>query len=417
MRTVAVIGGGASGMMAAVTAASGGAHVILLEHKDRIGKKILSTGNGRCNFTNTHQEPICYHSEDPLFPWEVVERFNAQAVISFFLQMGVYSKNRNGYIYPNSDQASAVLDAFRMELDRLKVEIRTGIECREIRPGKKGFTILTDQEPVRADRVILCAGSKAAPATGSDGSGYDLAKNLGHRILPVLPALTALKCEEKFFKSIAGVRANGSVSIWSDGECIAKDTGEIQLTDYGISGIPVFQVSRYASKLLYEKKETDAVLDFMPDFTKAQTNAFLRARAQTRPDKSAEMFLIGLFHKKLCDLWIRLSKIPRQRKAGELTADEIACLTDLIKVFRVRIRETNSYDKAQVCCGGIDTREVDPETLESVYVPGLYFAGEILDVDGMCGGYNLTFAWASGYAAGRSAAVEGQSQLSKKRQN
>ncbi len=417
MRTVAVIGGGASGMMAAVTAASGGAHVILLEHKDRIGKKILSTGNGRCNFTNTHQEPICYHSEDPLFPWEVVERFNAQAVISFFLQMGVYSKNRNGYIYPNSDQASAVLDAFRMELDRLKVEIRTGIECREIRPGKKGFTILTDQEPVRADRVILCAGSKAAPATGSDGSGYDLAKKLGHRILPVLPALTALKCEEKFFKSIAGVRANGSVSIWSDGECIAKDTGEIQLTDYGISGIPVFQVSRYASQLLYEKKETDAVLDFMPDFTKAQTNAFLRARAQTRPDKSAEMFLIGLFHKKLCDLWIRLSKIPRQRKAGELTGDEIACLTDLIKDFRVRIRETNSYDKAQVCCGGIDTREVDPETLESVYVPGLYFAGEILDVDGMCGGYNLTFAWASGYAAGRSAAVEGQSQLSKKRQN
>ena len=403
MRTVAVIGGGASGMMAAVTAASEGARVILLEHKDRIGKKILSTGNGRCNFTNIHQEPICYHSEDPLFPWEVVEKFNAQAVISFFFQLGVYSKNRNGYIYPNSDQASAVLDAFRMELDRLKVEIRTGVECREIRPGKKGFTILTDQEPVRADRVILCAGSKAAPTTGSDGSGYDLAKKLGHRILPVLPALTALKCEEKFFKSIAGVRANGSVSIWSGGECIAKDTGEIQLTDYGISGIPVFQVSRYASKLLYEKKETDAVLDFMPDFTKTQTDAFLRARAKTRPDKSAEMFLIGLFHKKLCDLWIRLSEIPRQRKTGELTEDEIARLTDLIKEFRVRVRETNPYDKAQVCCGGVDTREVDPETLESVYVPGVYFAGEILDVDGMCGGYNLTFAWASGYVAGKAA--------------
>ena len=416
MRTVAVIGGGASGMMAAVTAA-GGAHVILLEHKDRIGKKILSTGNGRCNFTNIHQEPICYHSEDPLFPWKVVEKFNAQAVISFFLQLGVYSKNRNGYIYPNSDQASAVLDAFRMELDRLKVEIRTGVECREIRPGKKGFTILTDQEPVRADRVILCAGSKAAPTTGSDGSGYDLAKKLGHRIIPVLPALTALKCEEKFFKSIAGVRANGSVSIWSEGECIAKDTGELQVTDYGISGIPVFQVSRYASKLLYEKKETEAVLDFMPDFTKEQINAFLRARAKTRPDKSAEMFLIGLFHKKLCDLWIRLSEIPRQRKAGELTEDEIARLTGLIKEFRVRVRETNPYDKAQVCCGGVDTREVNPETLESVYVPGVYFAGEILDVDGMCGGYNLTFAWASGYVAGRATVVEGQSQLSKKRQN
>lgn len=417
MRTVAVIGGGASGMMAAETAASEGARVILLEHKDRIGKKILSTGNGRCNFTNIHQEPICYHSEDPLFPWRIVERFNAQDVISFFLQLGVYSKNRNGYIYPNSDQASAVLDAFRMELDRLKVEIRTGVECREIRSGKKGFTVLTDQEPVRADRVILCTGSKAAPTTGSDGSGYDLAKKLGHRIIPVLPALTALKCEEKFFKSIAGVRVNGSVSIWSDGECIAKDTGEIQLTDYGISGIPVFQVSRYASQLLYKKKETEAVLDFMPDFTKAQTNAFLRARAKTRPEKTADMFLIGVFHKKLCDLWLRLSEIPRQRRAGELTEDEIARLTDLIKAFRVRVRETNPYDKAQVCCGGVDTKEIDPETLESVCVPGVYFAGEILDVDGMCGGYNLTFAWASGYVAGRAASVEGQSQLSKKRQN
>ena len=417
MRTVVVIGGGASGMMAAVTAAAGGAHVILLEHKDRIGKKILSTGNGRCNFTNIHQEPICYHSENPLFPWKVIQKFDAQAAISFFLQLGVYSKNRNGYIYPNSDQASAVLDAFRMELDRLGVEIRTGVACREIRPGKKGFTVLTDRQPVRADKVILCTGSKAAPVTGSDGSGYDLAKNLGHRILPVLPALTALQCEEKFFKSIAGVRVNGTVSIWSDGACIAKDTGELQITDYGISGIPVFQVSRYASKLLYAKKEVEAVLDFMPDFTEEQMCLFLRARANTRPEKSAEMFLIGLFHKKLCDLWIRLTKIPRQKTSGDLTDDEIRRLSHMIKEFRVRIIGTNSYDKAQVCCGGVDTREIDQATLESVYVPGLYFAGELLDVDGMCGGYNLTFAWASGYAAGMAAAVEGQSQLSKKRQN
>ena len=315
------------------------------------------------------------------------------------------SKNRNGYIYPNSDQASAVLDAFRMELDRLGVDIRTGVACREIRPGKKGFTVLTDRQPVRADKVILCTGSKAAPVTGSDGSGYDLAKNLGHRILPVLPALTALQCEEKFFKSIAGVRVNGTVSIWSDGACIAKDTGELQITDYGISGIPVFQVSRYASKLLYAKKEVEAVLDFMPDFTEEQMYAFLRTRANTRPEKSAEMFLIGLFHKKLCDLWIRLVKIPRQKTSGDLTDDEIRRLSHMIKEFRVRIIGTNSYDKAQVCCGGVDTREIDQATLESVYVPGLYFAGEILDVDGMCGGYNLTFAWASGYAAGMAAAA------------
>ena len=229
MRTVVVIGGGASGMMAAVAAASSGAQVTILEHKDRIGKKILSTGNGRCNFTNIHQEPVCYHSDNPLFPWSVVEKFDAQDVIAFFLKLGIYSKNRNGYIYPNSDQASAVLDAFRMELERLKVNICTDTECREIRPGRKGFSVATNRNTFRADRVILCAGSKAAPVTGSDGSGYDLAKKLGHSILPVLPALTALRCEGKFFKSIAGVRVYGTAAVWSEGECIAKTQGKFRL--------------------------------------------------------------------------------------------------------------------------------------------------------------------------------------------
>lgn len=247
MRTITVIGGGASGMMAAITAAGEGARVTLLEHKDRIGKKILSTGNGRCNFTNTHQEPICYHSENFLFPWEIVSRFNVQDTVSFFLQLGVYSKNRNGYLYPNSDQASAVLDALRMELKRLKIDVRTETHCREIIPGKKGFRILTDQGNFSSQRVILCAGSKAAPSTGSDGSGYDLAKRLGHHMIPVLPALVQLRCSERFFKQIAGVRTNGTVSVWADGQCLARDGGEIQLTAYGISGIPVFQVSRYAA--------------------------------------------------------------------------------------------------------------------------------------------------------------------------
>lgn len=406
MRTVVVIGGGASGMMAAVTAASCGARVTILEHKDRIGKKILSTGNGRCNFTNIHQEPLCYHSDNPLFPWSVVQKFDAQAVIAFFLKLGVYSKNRNGYIYPNSDQASAVLDAFRMELERLKVNVCTDTECREIRPGRKGFAVVTNRKTFHADKVILCAGSKAAPQTGSDGSGYDLAKMMGHRILPVLPALTALRCEEKFFKSVAGVRVGGTAAVWSEGVCIARDTGEIQLTDYGISGIPAFQVSRYASKLLYEGKNVEAVLNFMPDFTKDQMKAFLKKRAQIRPEKRADMFLIGLFHKKLCDLWIRILKIPGEKPAGEFTDKEIGEIVSLIMEFRVRIIGTNSFDKAQVCRGGIDTSEVNPATMESVYVPGLYFAGEILDVDGMCGGYNLTFAWASGYTAGRAAAVD-----------
>ena len=224
-------------------------------------------------------------------------------------------------------------------------------------------------------------------------------------MIPVLPALVQLKCGENFFKQIAGVRANGTVSVWADGQCLARDTGEIQLTNYGISGIPVFQVSRYAAQALYEKRAVAAELDFMPDFTAEQMETFLKTRASARPGKSAEEFLIGLFHKKLSDLWIRLSGIPRTKRAGELTEEEIRKLCSLTKCFCVTVTETNSYDQAQVCCGGIDTSGVDPETLESRFVPGLYFAGEILDVDGMCGGYNLQWAWSSGYVAGRSAAV------------
>ena len=415
MRTVTVVGGGASGMMAAITAAECGVRVILLEHNARVGKKILSTGNGRCNFTNIHQEPLCYRSEDPLFPWGIIQKFSAQDTIAFFLKLGIYSKNRNGYLYPNSDQASAVLDVLRMELSRLNVDVRTEQECLEIRPvhpsrGKHssqedsaGFSVRTDKETFFTDRVILCAGSKAAPSSGSDGSGYSLAKKLGHHLIPVLPALVQLRCRENFFKSIAGVRADGKVSVFAGEELLASDRGEIQLTDYGISGIPVFQVSRFVSRALYEKEVT-VRLDFMPDHTQEQFAQFLKSRIRMRPDKTLEQFFTGLFHKKLSDLWIRLSGIPRTKTVEKLTEDEIETLVRLVKQFRVTVLRTNSFEQAQVCCGGVDTAEVNPDTLESLLVPGLYFAGEILDVDGMCGGYNLQWAWSSGHRAGEEAA-------------
>lgn len=404
MRTVIVVGGGASGMMAAIAAASKGGRVTLLEHKERVGKKLLSTGNGRCNFTNTHQEPIFYHSHNALFPWGIIEKFHVQDTISFFLTLGIYSKNRNGYLYPASDQASSVLDVLRTELDRLNVEIQTGVHCTQISPQKSGFLVHAKREGIscdlHADKVILCTGSKAAPVTGSDGSGYNLAEQLGHRILPVLPALVQLRCEGKFFKSISGVRVNGGVSIYANEECIVRDSGEIQITEYGISGIPVFQVSRYASQMLYRKKKVEAELDFMPDFTQEQLRAFLDSRIRMRPEKSMDQFLIGMFHKKLAQLWIKMSSIPREKKAEQLTVEERMKLVRLIKCFRVTVTGTNSFEQAQVCCGGVDTDQVDSETLESKLVPGLYFAGEILDVDGICGGYNLQWAWASGHVAG-----------------
>lgn len=404
MRKIAVIGGGASGLMAAITAASHNAEVIIIEHKDRVGKKILSTGNGRCNFTNLSQEPVCYHSENVHFPWKILEKFNVQQTISFFLGLGIYSKNRNGYLYPQSDQASAVLDVLRIEAARLGITIMTDTNCEKIRPVKKGFQIDTGMRVISVDKVILAAGSKAAPVSGSDGSGYTLAKKLGHRIVPVLPSLVQLRCKENFYKAIAGIRVNGSVAIYVDGECQAKDQGEIQLTNYGISGIPVFQVSRYAAIGLYEKKQVMAVLDFMPDFQEEQFRTFLKMRIATRPHKTMEEFFIGLFHKKLSDLWLKLARVERTKAVGKCTEEEISRMIGLMKRFKTEVIETNSFEQAQVCRGGVDTMEVNPDTLESKYIPGLYFAGEILDVDGICGGYNLQWAWSSGYVAGKEAA-------------
>ena len=392
MRKVAIIGAGAAGMTAAITAASNGAEVVVLEHMDRVGKKILSTGNGRCNFTNTYQDRSCYHSDNESFPWKIIEKFNAEQIIKLFEELGVYAKNRNGYMYPYSDQASSVTEALKMELERLQIDVRLQTECTNIFPRKKGFTLQIVKDgkkgKIYADHVILCTGSRAFPASGSDGSGYDLAKKLGHKIIPVLPALVQLRCEEKFFKSIAGVRVQGTVSIWSENQCLAKDTGELQLTNYGISGIPVFQVSRYAAIALYKKKKVQAILDFMPEFSEDELEKFLIKRAKMRPYKRADQFFTGL---------------SKEKKVGVFAEKEIQQLVRLIKNFKVIVTETNSYEQAQVCRGGIDTKDVHPDTLESRYVPGLYFAGEILDVDGMCGGYNLTWAWASGAVSGREA--------------
>lgn len=400
-KQVVIIGGGASGLVAAISAAREGAQVTILEHMDRVGKKILSTGNGRCNMTNLVMEAECYRSSQPDFPMQVIDRFSIWDTLTFFDELGIITKNKNGYIYPNSEQASAVLDTLCMEIRHLGIDVRTGVQVRSVRKKKKGgFAVMTDRGEVSGDVLILAAGSKAAPKTGSDGSGYGLAKSLGHRIIPPLPALVQLRCAGKFFKQIAGVRCEARVTLLVDGRAAADDLGEVQLTDYGISGIPTFQVSRYASVALAQKKKVTAVLDFLPSKTEEEADHFIRQRAELVSYRASGEMLTGVVHKKLAAVLLKMAGAPMDVSVGEVPPAVWERLARLLKGFSVEVTASNSFEQAQVCCGGVDVRDVDPATMESRLVPGLYLAGELLDVDGICGGYNLQWAWSTGMIAG-----------------
>ena len=268
-KRVIIIGGGAAGSMAALTAAQNGADVLLLEQNEIIGRKILSTGNGRCNFTNRFQDPSCYRSDNSGFAWKSIGKFSEPETTSFFKNLGIYPKDKNGYLYPWSEQASAVREALESALKLAKIRIHTGVRVFGIIPKKNGFQISFSKDGkkgmISGEAVILAAGSKAAAKLGSDGSGYDLAKMLGHKLVPVVPALVQLRCREKLYRQVAGVRTHGKVTVFIDGTETASDIGELQLTDYGISGSPVFQVSRFAARALDEGRDVRAVLNFYPE--------------------------------------------------------------------------------------------------------------------------------------------------------
>lgn len=399
-----IIGGGASGMMAAISAARQGAEVNLIEHMDRIGKKILSTGNGKCNYTNRKQGLHYYRGENPAFVLPVFEQFGFEETISFFKELGIYPKERNGYFYPASEQAAAVLDVLRMELKRLGVHIFTECVVKSVKQTKKGFQIVTNQNTFFADACIIACGGKAFPKSGSDGSAYPIIRQLGHSFIDVVPALVQMKAKQTFFKSISGIRADISVGLYVGDVLACEDRGEVQLTDIGISGIPSFQVSRYAAKALKEKKKVQAVLDFVPYLTKDELYEELRQRFLGKHEKTCEEALVGLFQKKLIPLFLKENQISLQTPAGSVSERKLRIFTDYLKNFKIDIIDTKGFDAAQVSAGGVNTDELCADTLESYLVPGLYFAGEVLDIDGMCGGYNLQWAWSSGYVAGMHAA-------------
>lgn len=403
-KQVIIIGAGASGMTAAVFAAREGAQVTLLEHKDRVGKKILSTGNGKCNLSNRKMDASCYRSGLPSFPMEVIAQFPVEQTLAFFEELGIVLKDRNGYLYPWSGQASAVLDVLRTELAELGIRVITECQVLKIHTSPEGsYRIETSKGNFTSDCLILAAGSKAAPGTGSDGSGYELAKRLGHRVIKPLPALVQLRCKENFYKSISGVRTDARVSIYSGGSFLAEDTGELQLTDYGISGIPVFQVSRFAVRALDRGEKVTAQLDFCPELSRKQVAGLLKERRLRAGKRCMDELFTGWLHKKIAQLFLRLCGIQGQQSLAGLTDAQIRQLTALIKEFETVITGSNSFEQAQICCGGVDVREISPKSMESKKHKGLYLIGELLDVDGICGGYNLQWAWSTGAIAGKHA--------------
>lgn len=404
-RHVIIVGGGASGLVAAIAAARHGAKVTIVEKKDILGKKILATGNGRCNLTNEYMEVSCFRGDDTEIVAEILKEFGYQKVISFFEHLGVMMKSRQGYIYPLTEQASTILDVLCMEITRHHdITVLLNQTVTKVRKEKKGFVVKTKSDKLQGDAVILATGGKASPVLGSDGSGYVLAKQLGHHLSPVVPALVQLKGKGNFFKQLAGIRTNAKVSVFVDGECNGSDVGELQLTNYGISGIPVFQISRFAAKGLHEGRDVRTEIDFLPNVSEEELETFLAQRVQRLGYKKAGDFFIGLFHQKLIRLFLKIARISEDIQSNAITPEQWQLLRKVIKHFFVEITDTNGFEQAQVCAGGVFTTEINAKTLESIYTDDLYLTGELLDIDGICGGYNLHWAWATGYIAGMSAA-------------
>ena len=404
---VAVIGGGASGMMAAIVAARGGAEVVILERLDRVGKKLLATGNGRCNLTNLNCDLSRFHGANSGFAAESLARFSPGDALRFFEELGIPPKvEEEGKVFPLSEQASSVLDVLRHELARLSVRLETESDVRDIKRQRDGFSIVSKNgRKFAADRVILAAGGKAAPQLGSDGSGYRLATALGHRLVDPFPALVQLKLNAPFLRRLKGVKIVGEASVLAGRQTLRSERGEILFTDYGVSGPPILQISRKAAESLAGKKQPALVLDLFPALGREPLAGLLWKRKETLGDRTVEFGLVGFLHKRLIPVILAESGIADpQRLFREITAEEIGRIAALLKCWRMEISGTHSWTQAQVTAGGIDTREVHPGSMESKKVSGLFFCGGILDIDGDSGGFNLQWAWSSGTVAGTHAA-------------
>lgn len=396
-------------MIAAIAAARKGAEVTVLEGGDRIGRKILATGNGKCNFTNAKMDPSCFRSNTIQSIASYLKAFDEKDTLAFFDSLQMLYKAKNGYYYPASEQASTLLDVLRFEIEaNARIRVITEQKARTITYQKdKKIKVVCGTESYIFDRVIVACGGKASPKTGSDGSGYQLLRSLkcGCQIEEVVPALVQLRCKEEYLKSVSGVRIEGSVSLSIDQQEICREQGEIQLTDYGVSGIPVFQVSRFASYGCAHNQKVQVHLDFMPHVQAEEFYEYMRKRKNVLAGRSMEQFCAGLLNKKVCTLFCKMAGISMEQNVGVVSDKAFASFMKLFKNWTLHVEKPNGFDMAQICAGGLSMKEINTH-FAMKKCPSVYVVGELLDVDGICGGYNLQWAWTSGYLAGQYAVAD-----------
>lgn len=397
---VLIVGGGASGLMAALSARERGAGVCILEKNPRVGKKILATGNGRCNFTNVGASPSDYNH--PEFVSPAFSAFGPGPTVGFFGRLGIVPKVEDlGKAFPLSEQASSVLDVLLYRIRETGIEIVSEAPANEISFRDGLFSVSTPQGTYGGKTLVLAAGGKAMPASGSDGSGLRLAESLGHRITPVFPSLVKLRLSSPHLKGLDGVKLPGTVRLLSRGAVLGEETGDVLFTDYGISGPPVLQLSRKANALLFAGEPVLLRVILVPSLSRVQ----IAARFNEKPDMPAEFALVGLLHKRLIPAVLKEAGIAKLNvPCSALLPGQIEKVAGLLSGWDFPVTGSLGFEEAQMTAGGVDTRDVDPTTLESRRIPGLFFAGEILDVDGPCGGFNLQWAWSSGRLAGSRAA-------------
>ena len=394
---IGIIGAGASGMAAALAAAEKkDVQVILMERQARVGRKLAATGNGRCNLTNLHAGGDSYHGDTLQFAVSALTQFDVAHTLAWFEDLGLYTvAEESGRVYPYSDQANSVVDVLRFALEKPNIQLLTGFEVKKVKKVDGSFLVESAEEAISCDKLIVACGGLAGTKLGGSMSGYQLLRSFGHKCTKLRPALVQLKSSWSGCTSLKGVRANCHVQILHNGQLHSESWGELQFTEYGLSGPVIFEVSR---DVCQSRGCWIAKLDFLPDKDADWlTQQMLRRRAT--PWK-AEDLLTGILHNRLGRVLTQSVGISAYVPIAQLEADEIKTVANAVKSFEVLLTETMGMDAAQVTAGGILTSEFDSNSMESCLVPGLYACGEVLDIDGDCGGYNLQWAWSSGRMAG-----------------